>query len=124
MSEHDLIATVRAWDEAMVGNDGETIGRFMADEWIIIGSDGGVGDKKRFLALVASGALTHDVMTTEEPIVRLYGDAALLIARGVSAGAYQGKPFREVERSSNLFVRRDGRWVCVSTHLSKLAEES
>jgi len=106
----------------MVENDPQAIGRYMADDWTIIGPDGSVGDKSTFLELVKSGALTHDVMTSDDLNVRIYGATAVVTARGVSGGKYQGQPFREVERSSCVFVRQQGQWKCVLTHLSRLAE--
>ncbi|MEK6373431.1 MAG: nuclear transport factor 2 family protein [Acidobacteriota bacterium] len=120
--ERELLQVADEWDQAMVANDAEAIGSFMADDWTIIGSDGSVGDKATFLALVKSGALTHDVMTTEDAIVRLYGNTAVVTARGVSGGQYQGQPFREVERTSCVFVREATRWRCVLTHLSRITE--
>ncbi|MGH9813329.1 MAG: nuclear transport factor 2 family protein [Candidatus Acidiferrales bacterium] len=119
--KEELIDLSHAWDRAMVENDAEAIGRYMADDWVIIGSDGRVGDKATFLALVKSGALTHDVMESHDLNVRVYGDAAVVTARGVSEGKYQGQPFRERERVSCVFVRQGGQWRCVLTHLSRLA---
>ena len=121
-AEDELIAIAHDWDRAMVGNDAEAIGRYMADDWVIIGSDGRVGDKATFLGLVKSGTLTHDEMTSEDFHVRVYGDTAVVSARGVSGGKYQGQPFREVELSSCVFVRQAGEWRCVLTHLSRLAQ--
>ena len=120
-TEDELIRVANDWDRAMVGNDADAIGRYMADDWTIVGSDGRVGDKAGFLALVRSGALTHDVMTSEDIRVRVYGDTAVVVARGVSGGKFQGQAFREVERSSCVFVRQDGQWRCVLTHLSRIA---
>jgi ketosteroid isomerase-like protein len=120
--EAELIDVAHDWDRAMVGNDAEAIGRYMADDWVIIGPDGRVGDKATFLGLVESGALTHDEMTSEDFHIRVYGDTAVVSSRGVSGGKYQGQPFREVERSSCIFVRQAGQWRCVLTHLSRLAE--
>ena len=46
--EHtELVEAVRAWDEAMVANDAAAIGRFMADDWIIVGPDGSVDGRER-----------------------------------------------------------------------------
>jgi len=115
-----LIAVAHAWDRAMVENDAQAIGRYMADDWVIVGSDGRVGDKAGFLALVRSGALSHDVMESSDLEVRMYGETAIVLARGVSGGQFQGKPFRELERSSSVFVRMAGEWRCVLTHLSRL----
>ena len=119
--EEDLMRVVAEWDRAMIENDPEEIGRYMADDWTIIGPDGTVGDKAGFLALVAYGELTHDVMETHDMDVRIYGETALLIARGISGGAFRGRSFHLVERVSCVFVRSDGEWECVSTHLSPLA---
>ena len=120
--EEELIGVAREWDRAMVENDAEAIGRYMADDWTIIGPDGSVGDKATFLGLVKSGALTHDVMESEDFHIRVYGDTAVVTARGVSGGKYQGQPFREVERLSCVFVRQEGQWRCVLTHLSRIAQ--
>jgi ketosteroid isomerase-like protein len=120
MSEADLRGVMAAWDEAMISNRAATIERFIADEWIIIGPDGSVSGKDRLLSLIASGDLKHEIMTSEDLIVRPYGDNAVVIAKGISSGTFQGEAFRETERSSNVFVRRNGRWVCVLTHLSKM----
>jgi ketosteroid isomerase-like protein len=117
----ELIAVAHEWDRAMIANDADAIGQFMADDWAIIGSDGRVGDKATFLELVRSGGLSHDIMETHDLSVRLYGDTAVTLARGVSGGKYQGQPFREVERVSCVFVRQGGRWRCVLTHLSRLS---
>ncbi len=122
-AKDELIGVANEWDRAMVENDAEAIGRHMADDWTIIGPDGSVGDKPTFLGLVRSGTLSHDVMESDDLRVRVYGDTAVVTARGVSGGKYQGQPFREVERSSCVFVRQEGRWRCVLTHLSRLPEK-
>jgi ketosteroid isomerase-like protein len=120
--QDEVMAVATEWDRSMTENDADAIGRYMADDWTIIGSDGSVGDKETFLALVRSGVLTHDVMTSEDMHVRIYGDTAVTVSRGVSGGAYRGQPFREVERVTCVFVRQERRWRCVLTHLSRLAD--
>ena len=120
--EEELIGVAIEWDRAMVENDPEAIGRYMADDWTIIGSDGSIGDKATFLGLVKSGTLSHNVMESNDFRVRLYGEVAVVTARGVSGGKYQGQAFRETERVSCVFVKQRGQWKCVHTHLSRLAQ--
>ncbi|HSJ26392.1 MAG TPA: nuclear transport factor 2 family protein [Longimicrobiales bacterium] len=121
--EAEVVRAAHSWDAAMINNNPEDIGAFMAEEWTIIGPDGSVGDRSEFLELVRSGALTHNVMESHEIEVRVYGEAAVLTARGVSGGHYRGEPFHLVERVSNVFVRRHDRWICVLTHLSLIGHE-
>jgi hypothetical protein len=44
--EEELIAVAQEWDRAMVENDPEAIGRYMADDWTIIGPDGKVWTRR------------------------------------------------------------------------------
>ena len=120
---NELSDVAHAWDRAMVENDAEAIGRYMSDDWTIVGSDGGIIDKATFLGLVSSGVLSHDVMESTDFHIRVYGDTAVVVLRGVSGGKYQAKAFREVERVTCVFVRQQGQWKCVHTHLSRLAPE-
>jgi ketosteroid isomerase-like protein len=122
--EQELRAVVRDWDQAMVQNDAEAIGCYMADDWILVGADGSTSDKATFLGLIKSGALSHNVMESEDVTIRVYGDAAVVTARGVSGGTYRGRAFRDVERQSNMFIRQGSQWRCVLTHLSRLAASS
>lgn len=55
-TEEELIALSNDWDLAMVRNDADAIGRYMADDWTIVGPDGSMSDKATFLGLVKSGA--------------------------------------------------------------------
>jgi ketosteroid isomerase-like protein len=84
--EDDIIRASHEWDRTIVSNDADEIGSYMADEWTIIGPDGSIADKARFLELVRSGELTHDTMESHDMRVRVYGDTAVVTARGVSAG--------------------------------------
>lgn len=119
----DVLRVAHEWDRAMVENDADAIGRFIADDWVIVGADGTVGDKATFLDLVRSGELTHDVMESHDLTVRLFGDRAVVTGRGVSGGEYRRWPFRLVERQSCVFVRQGGSWRCVLTHLSRIDDE-
>ena len=116
----ELLRAVEAWDRAMVANDSDAIGQYMADDWTIIGPDGSVGGKPPFLELVRSGELAHNVMESHDLDVRFYGETAVVIGWGVSGGTYRGEPFHLVERVSSVFHRRTSGWVCVLTHLSLL----
>lgn len=114
----ELIATSDAWARAIVSNDAEQIGGFMADDWVIV-SDRGVTAKEEFLALVRSGQLTHTAMDrVTEPRIRVYGDTAVLTSRVTNTAHHAGAQFDADEWTTDVFTRRDGRWVCVLSHIT------
>lgn len=110
-----------AWSQAIVSNDAESIGSFMADEWVIVG-ESGITNRGKFLALVASGELTHEAMEGHVRRVRTYGDVAVVNVRGTNNGHWKGQPFTSDEWITDVFAKRDGRWQCVLTHLTSAVD--
>lgn len=111
----------REWSQAIVSNDAEAIGSFMADEWVIVG-ESGITRKDDFLALVASGDLTHEMMDGDVKRAKVYGNVAIVIARGINNGHYKGQPFSSDEWITDVFEKRDGRWQCLLTHLTRAVD--
>ncbi len=124
MSADEEISNLeKEFAEAIVKNDAESIGRFVADDWIIIDPDGGIADKARFLSVVKSGALTHEMMESDDIRVRVYGDSAVVTALTRTKGKFMGQDFSTQERATDVFVKRDGRWQCVVSHLTRFTKK-
>src|ERR1700751_2612483 len=109
-AEEELLKLEKAFTEAIVTNDPEAIERFVADDWIIINADGGIIDKERFLGVIKSGALTHEMMESNDIRVRVYGEGAVVTALARSKGKFMGQDFSTLERATDVFVRHDGQW--------------
>jgi uncharacterized protein (TIGR02246 family) len=117
----EIIAVEGDWARAIVSNDAERIAGFMADDWVIV-SDSGVTSRERFLAVLQSGELTHSAMVPAGiGRVRVYGDAAVVTARVTSTAHYGGQLLDADEWTTDVFVRRDGRWLCALSHITAAA---
>jgi len=120
--EEELLKLEEAFAEAIVKNDLEGLRRLVADDWIIIDPNGEIVDRTRFFEVIKSGALTHETMESENFRVRVYGDSAVVTAITRTKGKFMGQEFGTRERATDVFVRRDGRWQCVLTHLTRFAK--
>ncbi|MGW6546358.1 nuclear transport factor 2 family protein [Streptomyces massasporeus] len=121
--ELHLVRLARSWAEAIVSDDPVRIAQFMADEWVIV-SASGIDPRERFLSLVASGALTHSAMDLRtDPRVRVYGDTALVTGRVTNTAHYRGERHDADEWTTDVFVRRQGRWLCVLSHITPAAPD-
>ncbi|HEU0275720.1 MAG TPA: nuclear transport factor 2 family protein [Candidatus Udaeobacter sp.] len=116
--EEAILKAENEFVDAIARNDVEAIKRFVADDWIIIGADGGIIDRERFLGVIESGALTHELMQCDDMRVRAYEDFAVVTALTRSKGKFMGQEFTTHERSTDVFVRRDEEWRCVLTQLT------
>jgi len=117
----ELVAVANAWAAAIVSNDAERIAAFMAAEWVIV-SESGISPRKEFLSAVASGELTHSAMElVGDARVRVYGDTAVLTGRVTNTAHHRGRRFDADEWTTDILVRRDGRWLCVLSHITAMA---
>ena len=118
-AEEELLKLENAFAEAIANNDLEGIGRLVADDWIIIDPNGEIVDRARFFEVIKSGSLTHEMMQSEDLRVRVYEDSAVVTAVTRTKGKFMGQEFSTQERATDVFVKRDGRWQCVLTHLTR-----
>jgi ketosteroid isomerase-like protein len=117
--EEELLKIEKEFALAIVKNDLEGIGRLVTDDWVMVDPDGEIVDRARFFDVIKSGALTHDMMESEDLRVRVYGDSAVVTAVTQTKGKFMGQEFSAQERATDVFVKRDGRWQCVLTHLTR-----
>jgi ketosteroid isomerase-like protein len=119
----EILKLEEEFGQAMVKNDAEAIGRFLADDWIIIDPDGGTIDRSRFLGVIKSGALSHETMKSDDTRVRIYENTATVTALTTSKGKYMGQDFTTQERATDVFVKQNGRWQCVLTQLTRFTKK-
>jgi ketosteroid isomerase-like protein len=118
--EQELIDLSSEWAKAMISNDAELIGSFMADDWVIV-SERGTSTKEHFLSFVKSGALTHSAFDmVGAPRIKIYGDTAVLTARVTNTAFFSGKRFDADEFTTDVFYKMDRRWLCVLSHITSV----
>jgi ketosteroid isomerase-like protein len=122
-SEQELLKVEKEFAKAIVKNDLEGIERLVAVDWIIVGPDGEIVERARFFEVIKSGAMTHDAMESEDFRIRVYGDSAVVTGITRTKGKFMGQEFSTKERATDVFVKRDGRWQCVLTHLTRLSKK-
>lgn len=117
----ELVEVLDAWAAAIVSDDAVRIGAFTAEDWVIV-TGSGVTSRADFLSFVASGNLSHSAMDrVGEARVRTYGHTAVLTTRMTNTAHHGGTRIDADEWTTDLFTRREGRWLCVLTHITPVA---
>lgn len=117
----EIVQVSAEWEAAMIANDAEAIASFMADEWVIVGETG-TTTRDDYLAVVASGDLTHETFRSEILSVKQYGDTAVAMGRVRNNGHWQGHAFSADEWTTDVFVRQEGRWLCVHSQITAVKQ--
>ena len=119
--QEELLTFEQGFLDAVAANDVAAIGRFVADDWVIVDADGSVVERSRFISVIESGALSHESMVSTDVEVRVHGDTAVATGITTSKGQYMGQGFTTRERATDVLARMNGRWLCVFSQLTRIA---
>ena len=117
-----LMQIERDWDAAFLRNDTAVVETFLADEFIATYDDGSRGDKARELKLVADFNQQVDSSKLDDFTVKVYGDTAVVWFTRYLVGPSKGRRLEVTFRYLDVFVWRAGRWQCVASQSTKIAE--
>jgi ketosteroid isomerase-like protein len=119
----ELIKMEKDFAALLNRNDAAAIEAALTPEWKVVGADGAILDRAQIVEWFRSGRMKLDSYESGNYEVHLHGDAAVVIGVDHSKGKLDGEPFDMRERFSDFYVRKNGKWICVWTHSSTLAEE-
>jgi len=102
------------WAAGMVKGDMAALESNLAKEWTL-SEDGQVTTRAQALGAFKSGAYKLESAALRDLRVFVVGDAAVATMLVDTKGTFMGKPVPPTSRSTDFFVRRDGRWQAVST---------
>ena len=121
-AEQEVLKAKQEFDEAALRNDADGRARFYADDYVIVYYNGTLGDKAKQLEMVRSGRFHYSALATEDVIVRVYGDTAVVIERRKQTATVDGQPRPGDTRATELWVKREGGWRLVSTSVTPVQE--
>jgi ketosteroid isomerase-like protein len=120
--QQTLIELEHKWNEAFYAKDLDFLRSVLADEFLAIYEDGSRGDKAKELAQTESFNQQVTSANQDDFRVNVYGDTAIVWFTLNLVGPRQGAATKVTLRYVDVFVWRDGRWQCVSSHSTKVAE--
>ena len=120
--EQELIQLERAWDAAFVAKDMRFIERVLADEFVVTYGDGTRGDKAAEMAQTIDFDQRVDSSVLDSFRVRIYGETAVVWFSRHMTGPKSGKIVSVTYRFVDVFVKRAGRWQCVSSQSTRVGQ--
>jgi ketosteroid isomerase-like protein len=112
--EQAVIKVEQDWGAALARRDVATIERILGKEWTE-NVGGQITTRAQAIAGQKSGAIRFESITVHDLSVHVFGDAAVATMLVVIKGTQNGSDRSGSERSTDFFVKRDGRWQAVST---------
>ncbi len=111
---------VQQYNDAQVKGDRQALERLWADDYLYTHSNGTVMNKAQDIADATSGGMTWTAARLDGMKVRVFGDVGIVTGRLIMEGRaanYASGP----RRFTDIFVRRNGRWLLVGGQTTMLA---
>ena len=97
----------------------------LADVFTYTNASGLTCDRDEYVAsYVGSSDLVWLAQESSAPVVRVYGDAAVVTFDVHDRAAWRGEPFEGDFRSMFVYVRRGGTWRCVAGQTTARSSET
>ena len=116
-----LVDLEQRWNEAFYRKDLSFISGILADEFVATYDDGERGDKAKELSLAAAFNQQVESAIPDEFSVKVYQDTAVVWFTLHLVGIRQQQRSEVTLRYTDVWVNRDGRWLCVSTQSTKVS---
>jgi Domain of unknown function (DUF4440) len=122
-SDQDVLVKLeQGWNEAFYRKDVAFIEKLLAEEFMATYDDGRLGDKGTELALVTSFDQQVVSAVPDEFTVKVYRDTAIVRFTLHLVGIREGQRSEMALRYTDVWVVRDGRWQCVSSQSTRVAQ--
>jgi ketosteroid isomerase-like protein len=111
--EHD-------WADAEKANDMDKLGQIIADDWKAIGPDGAKVTKAEFIDGYKSGKSKTESYEFGPLDVKVIGTVGIVQGTDTEKSSYAGKDSSGKYAWTDVFAKRDGKWVAVRSQLAPM----
>jgi len=107
------------WPRAYFEQDVALLDSILADEFRLVDAAGNWSTKQDQLERVRTSKPDYDSLVFSIERLEIFADGAAIVAgQGTIRGVEQNRPYVATYQSTNVLVRRDGRWQAVASHVS------
>jgi hypothetical protein len=107
------------WPQAYFEQDAALLDSILADEFQMVDAAGNWSTKSDQLERVRASKPDYDSLVFTIKRLEVFADGSAIVAgQGTIRGVEQNRPYVATYQSTNVLVRRDGRWQAVASHVS------
>ncbi len=116
--EQEIVATEQSRLKAFRDNDRAAFAQMVADDLMMVHSDGGVLDKAGEMAVMRPSTSERPLPTLTLEDTRVRGSDTTAVLTGSLVERQQGRLLLRL-RFTNVYIRTDGRWLLASGQLTR-----
>lgn len=108
------------WAQAIVKDPAAAVDKFEADDITSTDPTGRVTDKAQDRKDFGSGDLKFESVEQSDMKTQVYGNVVVVTGKSTDKGTYKGQDISGVYRFTDIWVKRNGKWMAVASQYNKV----
>ena len=118
----DVLKAEKELQAAMAHNDADAMEAGRLPAFLMTDPACIMRDRDNIVGAVRSNALHFDSITASDTDARVNGDTAVVTCALTMQMTWLGSDISGEYRSTNVFVKRDGKWILMASHLARAGQ--
>ena len=117
-----IVAMENLWNQMQLNHDAAAMEKMLDDDFVLTDYDGTLQNKTQFLESIKdmSTKLTQEM--SEGMKLHPHGNTVVITGATRDKGAQNGKPFAHNGRFTDTWMKKNGTWLCVASHLGVVSK--
>ena len=106
---------------AKAGSDIRFLESVLDDEYVFTNPAGVIANKTEYIEGARSDAAVYELVKNFDQVVKIHGDAAVVVGSTTVKGKYKGNEIGGRFRFTNMYVKRKDGWKCIAIQLTRIS---
>jgi len=117
-----IIAMENLWNQMQLNHDAAAMEKMLDEDFVLTDYDGSLQNKNQFLDSIKDMSVKLTLEMSEGMKLHEHGATVVITGATREKGTQNGKPFAHNGRFTDTWMKKDGRWLCVASHLGVISK--
>jgi ketosteroid isomerase-like protein len=117
-----VVAMENLWNQMQLSHDAPAMEKMLDEDFVLTDYDGSLLGKSQFLESIKDPSIKLTLEMSEGMKLHQHGITVVITGATREKGTQNGKPFAHNGRFTDTWIKKDGRWLCVASHLGVISK--
>ena len=117
-----IVAMENLWNQMQLNHDAAAMEKMLDDDFVLTDYDGSLLNKGQFLDSIKDMSVKLTMEMSEGMKLHQHGTTVVITGATREKGTQSGKPFAHNGRFTDTWMKKNGTWLCVASHLGVISK--
>jgi ketosteroid isomerase-like protein len=117
-----IVAMENLWNQMQLNHDAAAMEKMLDEDFVLTDYDGSLLNKSQFLDSIKDMSIKLTLEMSEGMKIHQHGLTVVITGATREKGTQGGKPFAHNGRFTDTWIKKNGTWLCVASHLGMVSK--